>query len=222
MKAAIVLSRMDSTRLPRKALRPLGSSPLIMHMLKRASLLEVDLVILATSDRAIDDEYSDLISLANRQTKKPVVLHRSEYEDCVARVSNALNQYSVSRFCRINGDCPFFPISIYNEYITDTRYCFVNNIRKRNFPYGLSVEILDSDFYLASSRNVPVKLREHTTAHLYKQHVFDREHNITPLLSPKAPFQRSTRFVIDTQDDYQYWCDQVRTHELKYDSELLV
>ena len=222
MKAAIVLSRIDSTRLPRKALRPLGGSPLIMHILRRASLLDVDLVILATSDRAIDDEYSDLISLANHEFKKPVALHRSEYEDCVARVSNALNQHSVSRFCRINGDCPFFPISIYNEHISDTRYSFVNNIRKRNFPYGLSVEILDSDFYLANSQDVPVKLREHTTAHLYRQDVFDREHNITPLLTPKAPFEKSTRFVIDTQEDYQYWCDQIRTHALRYDSELLV
>ena len=71
MKAAIVYARSDSTRLTRKAFRSFGDNTLLEHVILRANQLSVDAVVLATSDRLVDDEIAKLgMNLQNKSGKK--------------------------------------------------------------------------------------------------------------------------------------------------------
>ena len=112
MKAAIVYARADSTRLPRKAFRKFGNNTLLEHVILRANQLSIDVVVLATSDRSVDDAIEKLgINLQDKSGKK-ILIHRSSFNDCVQRTKNAIVEHDITRFCRINGDSPFFPISL--------------------------------------------------------------------------------------------------------------
>lgn len=222
MKAAIVYARSDSTRLPRKAFRSFGDNTLLEHVILRANQLSVDAVVLATSDRLVDDEIAKLgMNLQNKSGKK-ILIHRSSFNDCVQRTKNAIMEYDISRFCRINGDSPFFPIALTNKYITNKSYKFYNNIRNRSYPYGLSVEIVDSNFYFEKSVNVADHQVEHTTAHLYADAKYQEEYLITDSISPLHVCDETTRYVVDTQEDYTFWISQIKKYELTIESELFL
>ena len=105
--AALVYSRSDSTRLPRKAFLPFGNTNLISYVLERAIHLNVDEIILATTDRACDDEY---LSVLKNKKFSDIKIFRGSCDNVVKRTLEALNENKIDRFCRINGDCPFFPI----------------------------------------------------------------------------------------------------------------
>jgi spore coat polysaccharide biosynthesis protein SpsF (cytidylyltransferase family) len=222
MKAAIVYARADSTRLPRKAFRRFGNNTLLEHVILRANHLSVEAVVLATSDRPVDDAIAKLGTSLQGKSEKKILIHRSSFDDCVQRTKNAIVEHDITRFCRINGDSPFFPISLTNKYITNKSYKFYNNIRNRSYPYGLSVEILDSNFYFEKSLNVPEHLIEHTTAHLYADTQYQDEYLITDLISPLHICDETTRYVIDTPQDYTFWISLITKYELTIKSELFL
>jgi spore coat polysaccharide biosynthesis protein SpsF len=222
VRAAIVYARADSTRLPRKAFRRFGNNTLLEHVILRATQLNVEAVVLATSDRPVDDTIAKLGSSLQGELEKKVLIHRSSFDDCVRRTMNAIEEFNITKFCRINGDSPFFPISLTNKYITDQSYKFYNNIRHRSYPYGLSVEILDSKFYINHSKDVPDHLIEHTTAHLYTNSQYQEEYLIADLISPLHNCDETTRYVIDTPQDYTYWVSQITKYELTIKSELFL
>ena len=110
--AALIYSRSDSKRLPGKAFLSFGDRKLISHVLIRADLLDVDEIILATTERACDDQYEDLKRNVDKETEKQVKIFRGNCDDVVDRTISALSVNNIDRFCRINGDCPFFPYNI--------------------------------------------------------------------------------------------------------------
>lgn len=216
--AALIYSRSDSKRLPSKAFLSFGNRKLISHVLIRAGLLDVDEIILATTDRACDDQYEDLKKQVNQETRKQVKIFRGNCDDVVDRTISALRVNNIDRFCRINGDCPFFPYNIINEYMEQHSYPFINNLRERSFPYGMSVEILDSEFYINNSKDVEKNEREHTTLHLYRQNFFKQEKLINMNKLNLKNNSEIDRFVIDTKEDYEFWVGKIDELSLKVDS----
>lgn len=214
--AAIVYARTDSERLPQKALRPFAGTNLISHVLRRACRLDVDRIILATTTRSCDDVLVQHVKALNKENEycREIDAFRGDCDDVVQRTKDALSRFGVRRFARINGDCPFFPVAALNGALHDMQYQFINNIRLRNWPYGMAVEVLDADFYLQESEFVSADLREHTTAHLYRCAKYPLEKNLAPIETPNNSPAR--RFTIDTKEEYECWSSFAETRNLDH------
>ena len=199
---AIVLARMDSSRLPGKAMKKIGEKTLIEHCISRLKSISACQPILATSDRGID---RPLIEMAK---KNGIDYFAGDIENVANRVRKCIDHFKLDYFARINGDSPFLNTQLlqnaFNE-LTDRKYDFVTNLLPRSFPYGISVEIFDTGVYKAAydlfSGNK--KYEEHITSYFYDNRANYRFKNIESGFGIPDDELLKIRLVIDTEDDYE-------------------
>ncbi|MFV0423088.1 cytidylyltransferase domain-containing protein [Oleidesulfovibrio sp.] len=98
----ILLARLDSSRLPRKALRMAQGKEMLGYVVERARLVEgISEIVLATTDREVDDELEEFAA------KYDLSLFRGSAEDVAGRVAACARWRGWDAFVRINGDSPF-------------------------------------------------------------------------------------------------------------------
>ena len=196
--AALIFTRSDSIRLPQKFRAKIGGLPLLELIVRRATQLSCDIIIVATSDRSIDDEIEDIVKALAPKLSKKVYCLRGAFEDVVLRTRQAIESYQVTSFCRINGDSPFFPIGELNDAfaLLSAGYSFVNNIRERSYPYGVAVEVMNSVFFNSHLHLVDPINKEHITSHLYLSIKFDKE-----IVLKNNEDWSKFELVVDTADD---------------------
>ena len=147
---------------------------MIKWILSRATRLDIDVIILATTCCHGDDP---LVRYAQSLKIDKLAIVRGDTTDLVDRTIKCLDTESVDVFARINGDSPFFPVSETNlafETVDKNPTCkFVTNLLNRSYPYGVAVEVVTSEYYLEHSVGVPQDALEHTTQHLYNLNASD-------------------------------------------------
>jgi len=99
----VVFARYDSTRLPGKALRPVGGMPLLERVIRRAKLCSLP-VFLATTDLPSDDA---LVALAETLG---VQSFRGSSDRVLERAVLAAETFGLDVFVRLCGDRPLFPL----------------------------------------------------------------------------------------------------------------
>ena len=173
----IIASRMNSSRLPGKALKEIqdGSSLLdvIVHRIKLSNL--AGRIILATSNESSDDP------LEEWAIKNNINIFRGELSDVLGRISNCAKHFELENFVEILGDNPFidpehideciklFLSKKYDYVATSTiEYEFSNH--KASFPIGVRVQCLKAELiYNASKENTDEYSREHSSSFIYKK-----------------------------------------------------
>lgn len=97
--AAFVTVRIDSTRLPDKAVMPILGRPTIEWVILRAKAVKnVDEVVVCTTERPMDD------AIAAIAEKCGVQCFRGSLEDKLARWLGAAKKYSIDYFATMDGD----------------------------------------------------------------------------------------------------------------------
>ena len=172
---AIVLARLDSRRLPNKALLELNGRPLIQYALEACAAAQgIDIVVLATTGRAEDDP---LAAYADQQS---VPCFRGAVDDVAGRFLAAMRQYDLQAGVRFNGDSPLNRPSLLAEAVAIFRsgdWDFVTNVPGRSFPFGISVEIVGlSAMQAAYAAMTRADEREHVTKFFYDHPEFARTH----------------------------------------------
>lgn len=190
----LVLARLTSRRLPRKALRTVYGRPLLEYVLRRASLVPDARVIVATSTDASDDPLEEFALRENWQC------FRGSLNDVMGRCVACCEFYGLDAFARVNGDSPWVDpelVRIGFEQLASDDLDFVTNLVPRTYPYGVSCEVIRSSVFkrIADATTAPGD-REHFTQPLYRS-----------LESLRVGFLRAPedwshhRLVIDTEDD---------------------
>lgn len=189
---AVVYARTGSSRFPQKCFAPFGGCTLIEYVCERVGKCNVTDVYLATTDLADDDELVQLFEDTN------IKVFRGDPEDLVLRTRQLLEVTGAKEFCRINGDSPFVDIDLLNFAINkyNEGNLFVSNIIERTYPYGIAVEVINSDYYLKSAPNALIAELEHVTKHLYR----DLPDLYFSIKSKKLLSKYS--LTIDTRQDY--------------------
>lgn len=168
---AIVQARMGSTRLPNKAMKPIGGIPMIELLLNRlAQSKEVNQIIVATS---IDERNFSLVSHVR---KLGYHCEQGSENDVLDRYIQVAKKYLADIVVRITGDCPLVDPDLVDECIRRFRtkkVDYLSNTNPPTYPDGLDVEIFT---YTALERayretNDPFD-REHVTPYLRKQDKF--------------------------------------------------
>ena len=161
-----IYGRLDSTRFPGKTMATLGGYTLLELLFERSKLCEFNDCYLLTSERQVDDE------LCHHADKIGLKYIRGDAYDLTKRTKKAIAETDSEYFIRLNGDSPFIEPSLINFAVKSLgNVKFISNIFHRTFPYGIAVEIINSEFYLASlEHDIQDSYLEHVTKHLYECH----------------------------------------------------
>ncbi|MDX1929821.1 MAG: NTP transferase domain-containing protein [Pirellulaceae bacterium] len=191
----IIASRLDSSRLPGKALQKVHGTPLIQFVVQRvASVRGLEGFVLATTDRPTDDNLAEFAERAG------VRCFRGETHDVAKRLLDCALEYEADYFVRINGDCVFLDPELIEAGIAvcrSRRPDLVTNIQLRSFPYGISVEIVRTRALFDVYEHFGGDDREHVTTWMYRN---PSGFKIVNIHSGK-PFSSAIRLVVDTQED---------------------
>ena len=192
----VLQARWGSTRLPGKALEPIGRSSLLEHCVRRLVLAGVAPVVLATTTREDD---VPLAALARRCGAHPF---RGREHDVLGRYVDAAAHFGFRTVVRATGDNPAVDVQASGRVIALLESTGADYAIESGLPCGAAVEAM----------NVGALRR----AAEYATDPADREHVRTYLTSnptqfrlvygaAPAPLRRpDLRFTVDTRDDLDY------------------
>ena len=164
---AVIPCRLDSTRLPGKVLRRVRGRTLLDRVLDRCrGVTGLDLMVVATTDRAVDDP------IADHAAAQGVPVYRGRLDDVAQRLLGAARAHDLDWIARVNADSPFVDPPLLDVAIATVRagsVDFVTNLHPRTFPYGVSVELVRTQVYeqLVELREASEE-RDHPTQVLYR------------------------------------------------------
>jgi len=193
---AIILSRLDSSRLPGKALRLVHERPLLDYVIELCRLIDgVSVIVLATSDRPVDDPIAEFADKAH------IHCVRGSEKDVAGRFLASMEQFELDAALRVNGDSPLNDPRLLSRGV-DTmksgKYDLVTNVPGRTYPFGMSLEvILRSAMRDAYASFSDAGCFEHVTKYFYDhpQHV-----RICKILSERPDFA-GVQLSVDTKVD---------------------
>lgn len=195
---ALVFSRMDSTRLPGKALLDLDGVPVLGRVLARlATSSEIDGVVVCTTTRSIDDPIAAFAIAAD------VLLIRGDTFDVMDRAKTAATATKADAIVRISGDSPFIDPDLVDTMVSMHRKApcdLTTNVYPRTFPAGMSIEVIDAEaLAMLDQEALSTEDKEHITTYFYRHadQFTINNHAAVP------PF-RDVDLALDTKDDFAF------------------
>jgi len=199
LTAIILQARVGSTRLPGKALLPLGDSTLLGQAMRRLALVPADLRILATDEASAEP----LGAEAAREGFKLLV---GPAEDVLARYCLAIRRYRIDRVIRATGDNPLVAHELAARLLDlgagGSGAAKADYAAFVGLPLGMGVELVRAQALLrAEAETNASRDREHVCPYLY-------EHpELFSIRRPEAPpdfLLPDARVTVDTASDYEF------------------
>ena len=198
MTVIVLQARLDSSRLPRKALLPLDGKPLVFRVMEALSRIPAALRILACPEDSADT-FRALAASAGFE-----VFAGSKY-DVLGRFCAAIRHFGLAREggCRIvraTGDNPFVFCDAAEAINGEAAALDADYAGFAGLPYGAGVESVAVSALLRAEKEAETQYhREHVCPYLYENG------GIFTLHRPLAPAKwryPSMRLTVDTVDDY--------------------
>ncbi len=194
MTTALIFARMDSHRLPGKALMDIAGMPMLDRVVDRVRRAQtIGDMIIATSERDIDDP------LAERAHALGVEVFRGLADDVTGRALACCTERGLQAFVRISGDSPF----IAHEAIDGVCALFdaeqpdqATNVYPRSFPAGCSAEVIRVGALASAAPKMDAADREHVTTYFYRN---GNAFRIANLVSGVA--YGNIRLTVDTREE---------------------
>jgi len=146
MDTVVVLqARMGSTRLPGKAMLPLGGDPTIVQEIKRidqSTQFDREDVLVATSERPQDD------ILEWAATRVGAKVYRGSESDVLGRINEAIEYSGADSIVRITADNPIYDptlVDLLLETLQTENIDFISNKLSDSFPVGLGASAFTHD-----------------------------------------------------------------------------
>lgn len=173
----VIFSRLDSHRLPRKALLKIQGKTLLERVIDRCKNVALNLpIIIATSDRPVDDE---IVTFAE---SKKIKFFRGPLDDVALRAINCCTEFNLDAFIRVCGDRIFMPYEIVNlaiDLFNKTDVDLVSNFINQTYPKGCTVEIINTNsLKWIYKQGLDTYEKEHITSFFYNNQEKFRIKNI--------------------------------------------
>jgi len=192
----VVSARTASTRLPGKALLPLGGVPMIQFVLDRLRGTRLGgRIIFATTERPDDDALAEVVSDLG------VPVFRGADADVAGRYLGASKAFGLDWIVRVTADCPFVDADSLDHCLGQwgarRRADIVST--KGVFPTGIDYELFPTALLAEEWPKMTPDEKEHLTLRFYRDDLgFVVERFSCP---HKWPRVRSS-FTVDTPADY--------------------
>jgi spore coat polysaccharide biosynthesis protein SpsF len=193
-QAGIILqARYASTRLPGKALEPVGGRSILEQCLGRLIRAGVARVVLATTTQSEDDV---LEGVARRLG---VAVFRGDADDVLGRFSAAARQFNLDPVLRATGDNPAVDTQGPGRVLAALQSTQADYIREEGLPLGACVEGMTADaLHRAARLATDAADREHVTTFIRNRRDLFR---VTQVAAPAPLTQPSLRLTVDTAED---------------------
>lgn len=189
----IVQMRLDSTRLPRKALLPLGDDILAGAVMRRLRRVPADAYVLA-SDAEGAAELGPLAAARGFQ------VYAGPKDDVLARFAGAARAYGADFVIRATGDNPFTSYELGAMLAERSASGGADYAGYLGMPTGMGVELVRaSALYRAEREAVLAAEREHVCPYLYNH---PELFSIDRPSCPEAWRLPDGRLTVDTAEDY--------------------
>ncbi len=203
----IIAARMGSTRLPGKAILPVGGIPMLVFLIRRLKNSRLaNRIILATTNRSLDNVLESWAKVEG------IDVFRGSQDDVMARFVGAAEWAGGDYVVRVTADCPLVDGKLLDyclEYcgshlpfdLATTKKAF--SAFDSSFPVGLDFEIYRSATMseIHSSRLPSPEDREHLTSYIYKH---PADYRIISIKPPAWLPDSDYEFTIDSAEDYNF------------------
>ena len=194
MIAIVLQARLDSTRLPGKALLPLEGKPVIFRVMEALNQIPADIRILACPE----DSLSDFSPLAEKANFK---IFAGPKDDVLERYCKVIRNYSIKRVIRATGDNPFVFSDAATAINAEASALEADYAGYLGLPVGAGVESVCAKALVRAGELAEAAYdREHVCPYLYTHNELFALHRPLAPLRWKAP---SIRLTIDTSEDYE-------------------
>lgn len=196
MKTVIIVqSRMTSTRLPGKILKPVLGKPLLEYQIERLKkITAADEIVIATTTNREDEVIVDLCN------KLAISCYRGSETDVLARYYEAAVKHQADIVVRITSDCPVVDPEVCQHaidyFLSQPKY---NYIRLEHYPRGLDAEIFSFNVLADCFRKATLQPdREHVTPFIYRH---PEDYRIKRLYC--STNYSHHRWTVDTPEDFE-------------------
>jgi spore coat polysaccharide biosynthesis protein SpsF len=197
---AVIQTRMDSKRLPFKAVREIEGRTMFERVVDRVMLSKkIDDFIIATTTNKNDGKIVELCD------KNGWEYHRGITGEVLGQFCSIIMLNNADAIVRITGDCPLIDPQIMDDVIGKylsllPNISYVSNVVERTYPRGLDVEIISRDALnksLLVANSQPD--REHVTLYV-RQH--PEEFKVANVTNEKD--YSNMRWCVDDQQDLDF------------------
>lgn len=206
MTAVVLQARLDSARLPGKALLPLDGKPLVLRVMEALNHVPANLKILACPEDSVSS-FAPLASEAGFE------LFSGPKEDVLARYCLTIRRFGITRVIRATGDNPFVFTDAAAAINAEALALNADYSGYSGLPIGAGVESVAAAALLrAETEASSVYDREHVCPYLYAHPELFRLHRpLAPLRwqdsqcpqQPQHSRRGDIRLTVDTQEDYE-------------------
>ena len=198
----IIQARVNSTRLEKKMLLPIGNHNLIEWVIKRIKKTKrLDEIILATTKKNEDNILIDI------SKKNKIKTFRGSSNNVLSRFYNTNKIFKGDIIVRICADNPFIDPLIIDSLIckfNHSKYEYANNaysLFNSNYPDGFGAEIFTNKTLNKLIKiAIKKKHKEHLTSYLLEN---KKKFKIQKIKAPKNIAYPNLKFDIDTYEDYE-------------------
>jgi len=189
----VLQARLDSTRLPEKALFLLDGKPLIYRVMEAINHVPADLRILACTEDSIS-AFAPLAEDAGFH------IFAGPKDDVLERFCRVISHFSLKRVIRATGDNPFVFADAAAAINAEGAAINADYSGYSGLPHGAGVEAISADALLRAGKEATAPYdREHVCPYLYTHP------ELFSLHRPLAPLRwqgSNIRLTIDTQEDF--------------------
>lgn len=206
----LVFARMNSTRLPGKAMKTIEGYPLIERVIRRAKISGYN-VMLATSKDTKDDVLGAVAQ------KIDIPCFRGSEENVLQRAVLAAEKAGFQAFARLCGDRPLFSVEEMKFALAEWQKADENkkpDLITNNYPTkcvrGLTTEVVNTQTLRKQLDNQPdAELQEHLTTGFYRHPDNYRIISLTPRYQK---WRNHSGFAVDTIEDYHIINEYINQH----------
>ncbi len=190
----VVQMRLDSSRLPRKALLPFAGMSLAEAVMRRLRGIPADAYVLATDDDGAE-------ALSGAAAAAGFSIFAGPKDDVLRRFRLAADAFGLDFLIRATGDNPFVSVELAVLLRERALAAGADYAGFTGMPVGMGVEAVRADaLRLADLRSTDPYEREHVCPHLYRNPASFR---IERPACPPAWALPGARVTVDTPEDYR-------------------
>ncbi|GAB4374372.1 MAG: hypothetical protein Kow009_09960 [Spirochaetales bacterium] len=193
MIAVFLQARIDSSRLPGKALLPLRGKPMVQVVMERLRRIPADLHILLTDAEG----YGRFAPLAEQTGFK---IFEGPKEDVLGRFCRAIETFRPKTIVRATGDNPLVSWELAEQILADHIRLSADYSAFQGMPLGLGVEVAEAYALRQAEQETRDPYdHEHVTPYLYRNP--EKFYLHRPLV--ELEYRGRSRVTVDTEEDYR-------------------
>lgn len=193
MRGVLLQVRLDSSRLPEKALLKIEDLTVIEHAMRSLIKIDADEFVIVTTK----DSYHRLQPFAIKHGFK--IFYGSK-NDVLKRYVDAIKYYKLDQIIRATGDNPLVSYELANKLISHHNKHGFDYSGYLNNPVGTGIEVVNSNVLLEADIKTELGYdREHVTPYIYNN---NKIYKVFQGDSPKEFLFRDSFVTIDTKEDY--------------------